>query len=292
MRKILLVSCAFIFVSCSDLSDQADQKDRVSEVPLIGESSSQQIVTLFRKQQTDLEATLSTRQRASLKAYRNWRTALFQGNAEPSEEIKLNMLDAQQQIDNAVSDFAREIAERIRRDQLARLDMLFLPGDLVVKFEARGLPLDQNDESILDEILKLEAASIDVENTAWLKTHLEERDYVWWPISEVGERVSFNIWLLVQHADRDPEFQRKVLRLMEPMVETGEVNGRNFAYLYDRVNEPQRYGTQLMCIEGAFSPRPLADPARVDEFRKSVGLGPLADYIKSPSFDPEHCKSG
>ncbi len=294
MRKFLLVSCAFIFASCGGPpSHQLDRADGITEASLIEESASQEIETLSIKQQiTNFEATLNARQRASLKAYRDWRATLFQGDVEPSEEIRLNMVDAQQQIDSAVSDFARELAERMRRDQLARLDMLFLPGSLVAKFEARGLPIDQEDEAVLDALLKLEAASIDIENTAWLKTQLEERDDVWWPISEVGERVSLNIWLLVQHADRDPDFQKHVLGLMEPMVETGEVNARNFAYLYDRVNDPQRYGTQLMCIEGAYGPQPLEDPDRVDELRKSVSLGPLADYIKSPTFDPEHCKSG
>ena len=53
-----------------------------------------------------------------------------------------------------------------------------------------------------------------------------------WPtISEVGEKGASAAWLLTQHADADPVFQARALRLMEPLVAQGEVSKANHAYL-------------------------------------------------------------
>jgi hypothetical protein len=89
-------------------------------------------------------------------------------------------------------------------------------------------------------------------NTEWLKGIVAERG---WPtISQVGEEAAFNAWLLVQHADHDPLFQLRSLRLMEPLVAQGEVTKQNYAYLYDRIMlklaGKQRYATQVMCRDG------------------------------------------
>jgi hypothetical protein len=45
----------------------------------------------------------------------------------------------------------------------------------------------------------------------------------------VGETGSYNFWLLVQHADHDPDFQRQVLKAMAPKVEAGIADASNFA---------------------------------------------------------------
>lgn len=101
-----------------------------------------------------------------------------------------------------------------------------------------------------------------------------------WPGKRlVGEDGAHAAWLLVQHADRDPDFQRRCLSLMEPLVTIGEVTGTDFAYLYDRIavaeQRPQRFGTQFGADR---EPRPIEDPAHVDERRASVGLGTMAEY--------------
>jgi hypothetical protein len=100
-----------------------------------------------------------------------------------------------------------------------------------------------------------------------------------WPGKKiVGVDGANAAWLLVQHADADPAFQKDCLAKMEPLVQTGEVSGKDYAYLFDRVaiadGRPQRYGTQFDGEDIA----PLEDPAKVDERRKSVGLGTLAEY--------------
>jgi hypothetical protein len=94
-----------------------------------------------------------------------------------------------------------------------------------------------------------------------------------WPHEEiVGEDGAHAAWLLAQHADLDVPLQK------QPLVGQGLVSPADYAYLYDRVavNEqrPQRYGTQL---DGA-EPRPIEDAAHVDERRRAVGLGTMAEY--------------
>jgi hypothetical protein len=121
----------------------------------------------------------------------------------------------------------------------------------------------------------------DHKNTDMLKKLVAEKG---WPtISSVGQRASGNAWLLVQHADHDPAFQLKALRLMEPLVATGEVSKRNYAYLYDRImlklTGKQRFGTQFgKCEKGIRQLRPLEDEKQLDDHRKRHDLEPIAEY--------------
>jgi hypothetical protein len=93
-------------------------------------------------------------------------------------------------------------------------------------------------------------------------------------------------WLLTQHADADPVFQARALRLMEALVAAGEVSKPNYAYLYDRfmlkLSGKQRYGTQWGACEGTVRPlRPLEDEARLDELRAEMEMPPIEDYART-----------
>lgn len=94
----------------------------------------------------------------------------------------------------------------------------------------------------------------------------------------VGEDGSEAAWRIVQHAGL-PEFQRRCLPLLSDAAASGDIDP---AFLEDRIcaleGRPQRYGTQFGWDEhGQMSPWTLADPEHVDELRRSVGLGPLAE---------------
>jgi uncharacterized protein DUF6624 len=124
-------------------------------------------------------------------------------------------------------------------------------------------------------------AAADEENLPWLKQVVTS---VGWPgISLVGEDGAQAAWLLAQHADRDPGFQRRCLDLLTAAVEGGEAAAADQAYLTDRVllaeGKPQEYGTQAIARDGRFEPRNLRDPEHVDQRRASMGLGPLAEYL-------------
>ena len=119
----------------------------------------------------------------------------------------------------------------------------------------------------------------DHDNTRWLKA-IVERDG--WPrISAVGAEAADRAWLLVQHADADPAFQLRALRLMRPLVDKDEVSKRNYVFLYDRVmlklTGKQRYATQMHCVAGSYQPLPLEDSAGADGYRQAFGLGTIAE---------------
>lgn len=101
----------------------------------------------------------------------------------------------------------------------------------------------------------------------------------------VGKDASEAFWLLVQHADRDPDFQEQVAAAMVPVVASGNARGQHLAYLTDRVRvntgRKQLYGTQTMPdgTSGGVRPKPIEEPQRVDERRKRAGLEPLWQYI-------------
>lgn len=147
--------------------------------------------------------------------------------------------------------------------------------------ESRTPKLNAKERTVLIALLNSELLFVDYENRQWLKQIVAEQG---WPtISEVGKRGAFGAWLLAQHADMDPAFQLRALRMMKPLVAKGEVSKRNYAYLYDRttlkLNIKQRYGTQVQCEDGAFVPQALEEPDRVDELRTEMDLEPLADYL-------------
>ncbi|MDQ1024819.1 hypothetical protein QF035_002401 [Streptomyces umbrinus] len=127
-----------------------------------------------------------------------------------------------------------------------------------------------------------EMCRIDAENTAWLERVIVEHG---WPgISIVGELGAEEAWLLAQHADLSPAFQRRALELMKTAVVAGEASARRLAYLTDRVlvaaGEPQMYGTQYTNDpdDSNLRRQPVADPERLDERRAAVGLEPAAEY--------------
>ena len=101
-----------------------------------------------------------------------------------------------------------------------------------------------------------------------------------WPtFSMVGHDGAFAAWLIAQHADADPDFQLRVLAMIEALVKTGEAAPQAAAYLYDRTHRPQRYGTQGSCdADGRWQAREIEDPAHLNERRHSVGLGPFEEY--------------
>lgn len=149
---------------------------------------------------------------------------------------------------------------------------------------ARGFSAQEN--AIFGPRIAERMTAVDIANTAELKTLLPASG--WFGISEYGERASTNAWLLIQHADKDPQFQREIVKRLEPLAATGEVKPSNYALLFDRValsfNDPdrrtlQRYGTQGQCTgPGTWAPFPVEDPDKLDERRRSVGLMPEAEY--------------
>src|SRR5215470_1324593 len=115
----------------------------------------------------------------------------------------------------------------------------------------------------------------DADNLPWIRQVIAEHG---WPgRSEVGDDGAQAAWLLVQHADADPAFQRECLGLLTAAVGQGEARRSHLALLAE--GQPQEYGTQLRYLDGECVPFPVRDPDRVDERRAAMALQPLADYV-------------
>jgi len=167
----------------------------------------------------------------------------------------------------------RELLTRTARDQLIR--NAFEGGPQVWGALSPGA------KSRVDTLLSQQMCETDGENTAWLKADVAANG--WFLISTTGEQASRAAWLMTQHADRDPAFQRHVLSILEPLAAQKETSAGNFAYLWDRVavgeGRPQRYGTQGRCVaKDVWAPNDLEDPDRVEALRAEVDIGTLVEY--------------
>jgi hypothetical protein len=156
-------------------------------------------------------------------------------------------------------DLLEELRRRAGADQTARRVMLAHPGD--------------------DAAVRA-VTQVDDDDVAWL-TRLLKRDG--FPhVDQIGEVGLHLVWVLVQHADRDPPLQRLVLKAFERLHAANEVSADDLARLTDRLlvnqNKPQRYGTQFDWASGRFDPKNIADAEVIDGRRRELGLMPLADF--------------
>ena len=156
-----------------------------------------------------------------------------------------------------------ELLSRAARDQTVRQAMIASGAHTV-------------DQATWDRI-----AEVDRDNTAWLRQVLDARG---WPDTTlVGHDGAKAAWLLVQHADHDPAFQRAALTRMQAAVESGRADRSDFALLTDRVllaeGRPQRYGTQFQTgDDGIMRMQPVEDADALDGLRARVGLPAIAEY--------------
>src|SRR3954471_24810436 len=127
--------------------------------------------------------------------------------------------------------------------------------------------------------------AVHVANAARLRELISEHG---WPAEDIaGEDGAKAAWFIVQHAVGEPGLQRHVVSLLRECVAAGRIPAWQAAYLEDRIalheGRPQRFGSQWVdsTEDGRIRPWQLADPARVDELRASVGL-PALQPIPEP----------
>jgi hypothetical protein len=106
----------------------------------------------------------------------------------------------------------------------------------------------------------------------------------------VGEEGAHAAWRIAQHAIGEPGFMRQCRDLLEQGAAAGDVPGWQFAFIDDRIRvfegRPQRYGTQLKGGTGGLEPYPLEDEARVEEWRREMGLPSLAEVVQKARANP------
>lgn len=160
------------------------------------------------------------------------------------------------------------------RDPILRADLLQM-AEADQRARARIHPGADLSESAVHDVY-----TVDPNNLAQLKLIIALSGF---PTTEVVGRDGVGaLWLLVQHADADPEFQVRALEQLQPLAAQGELGRDSIAMLTDRVRlargEPQIYGTQFLIDKGVFAMRLTEDVDHVEERRRSVGLPPLSDY--------------
>jgi membrane-associated protease RseP (regulator of RpoE activity) len=125
----------------------------------------------------------------------------------------------------------------------------------------------------------------DEQNRARLKEIIAQHGFP--TVSMVGDEAAGAAFLIVQHADAEPQFQEQMLPVLEELAKKGEASKSSVAYLTDRVrraqDKPQVYATQYVGVpqpDGTVKyDRPIVeDPENLDTRRRAMGLEPWANY--------------
>jgi hypothetical protein len=124
-----------------------------------------------------------------------------------------------------------------------------------------------------------------VENREYLKALIQELG--WIDVHRFGNEASGNAIVLAKHS-QDLALMMGILPFVEKDYRNRGADDVVFAILYDAVQiklgRKQRYGTQLgLDSEGHPMVLPLEDASKVEQFRKEIGLPPLAEYLQLAS---------
>ena len=162
------------------------------------------------------------------------------------------------------ADLKRELLARIAEDQRVR-------DGFVRDLQQRGRPSETTARAML---------ATDSANLLWFKPLVQR--YGLPTRAQVGKEGVEAAFLLIQHADRDPDFQEAMLPLLEKAYAAGEVPGDALGMLTDRVlkarGRPQRFGTQMTGRDGKMVMDSVEDPANLDQRRAKLGMTPMARY--------------
>jgi len=190
----------------------------------------------------------------------------------PANAEAADMLEEYLGIMDSKMDLAGKIGRISTRDQYVRevfIDMFSDPD------------LDPEVRAEFQEFGGKYVEAIDELNTQAFKKIMET---VTWRELATGEaRLAQRAFHIVQHTN-DDAFREATLAEIKPLAEEGLMEGQSYALMFDRValkkGEMQLYGTQTKCIAGQYDVHDLAEPDRVDERRKLIGMEPLVIYLE------------
>jgi len=212
---------------------------------------------------------------------------------------------------NGVAAFALLVAQAVAPDPLIEAALVELRAAIAEARTAQAaLPMAQTDRQRLERMGVMDQTARRAFGTAMGKVPPSERGRVrraiwpeiraidqdhqerllamvpeegWFLRSRYGDNAAASAFLIVQHADET--LWDRFLPVLADLVPSGEIPGSEYAMMYDRLqmsrDQPQRYGTQMTCPYGTgqWSLWRLEDPGRVDEWRTSVGLGPISEFV-------------
>jgi hypothetical protein len=166
-------------------------------------------------------------------------------------------------------DLQMELIRMYVDDQAARGNLM---EDIISKYKLDRSQITQNG-----------AVGVDERNRNRLKEIIS--DYGFPTRKLVGKDAMYGIFLIIQHADGDKEWQRSQLKNIEKAVRNGDMEGQSYAYLFDRIRvnsgKEQRFGTQFAKVDFINKTVELAeieDPENLDKRRMEMGLMPIDMY--------------
>jgi len=139
-------------------------------------------------------------------------------------------------------------------------------------------------ENLTREEWRKKKDSIFRDNKAFAERILNEKGFPGFDL--VGKNGSYSYWLMVQHADFDPDFQQRVLDSMKVQLERNNANPNNYAFLTDRIlintGRKQVYGTQLdiNMFTGKVKSLPTENWETINERRASLGMETIEEYLE------------
>lgn len=164
---------------------------------------------------------------------------------------------------------ASEIGAMVARDQ-------FIRSILIEGFQR---PMTDATRQAFIDATRGHFERVDGANTARLKEILAQTSFE--ELAAISRSLTQNAVTIVSHSS-DAEFQRSLLPTFERMARAGTLNADAFANLYDDVTlndrGVQRYGMNMDCQNGEWTPQALEEAEQVDARRAEIGLAPLAAY--------------
>lgn len=244
-------------------------------------AASAQLALVRRTRDPQAYATSRAAAEAALAQRRELR-ALYLGGAEAPAPYGL----VSRMVAHAKTDPNPRLAELYRRmaeDQFSHIDSVTLRpffGPGVHTTWEKGL--DDAALAYVDATISSEWCPMKVADAAWLKADL--RKHGWYKISTYGADADRAAWLIVQHARHDLALQEGALAMLEPLWQSGETKGENFAMLYDQTahykGRPGRFGVMGDCTApGVWTPAPLEDRDATDAWRAKADMPPFAQYV-------------
>lgn len=175
----------------------------------------------------------------------------------------------------------KEKAEaNLNKPLVARLDSIYLDDQglrmKIQEIEEKNGPGSKESKDLWEQIERSDSI-----NLTKVKAILNQ--YGWLGPDVIGNQGSSTLFLVIQHADL--KTQEAYLPMMRNAVKQGKAAGANLALLEDRIEigngRKQIYGSQIgVDKDNKYYVSPLFDPDNVDKRRASVGLEPMADYVK------------
>jgi len=133
-----------------------------------------------------------------------------------------------------------------------------------------------------DAARKQDMGTVDADNTKYLRGLVQ--DLGWIDVKRFGRDAATAAFLIVQHSN-DLRLMQAALPEIEKDLRAGVGDPQHYAFVYDRLKinlgERQRFGSQFgQNAKGDTVILPLENKAKVEEYRKSIGLFPLSQYLE------------